>query len=78
LAIGNGGQAVPMVLQLTGPRPQELELKRLKDPPALTSHNIRRSDLAKYSLPLQRSDSGSALEAFIAFAGEKGFKEVEP
>lgn len=79
LAVGNGTQAVAMVFQLIKSQLEELELKDLEDPPALNSHNIRRSDLGAYSRsPLKRSDSGSALESFIAFAGEKGFKEVEP
>lgn len=78
LAVGDGKRAVAMVLQITGPKPQELELD-FEDPPALTSYNIRRSDLCSYpNSPMKRSDSGSALDAFIAFAGEKGFKEVKP
>lgn len=76
LAIGNGKRAVAMVLQLTGPKPQELELQDFEDHPALTSHNIRRPDLCNYlGSPLKRSTSGSALDAFIAFADEEGFKK---
>ncbi|MGH7773907.1 MAG: type III-B CRISPR module RAMP protein Cmr1 [Candidatus Binatia bacterium] len=79
LAIGDGRRAAAMVLHLTGPKPGELELRNLENPPALTSRNIYRPDLCDYpASPLKRSASGSALDAFIAFAREKGFEEVKP
>lgn len=83
LAIGDGHQAVAMVLVLATLPPDELELTKLTQPPALTAHNIRRADLSTYpNSPLgppssslaARSNTGSALEAFLSYARDNGFK----
>ena len=97
LGIAGGSQALPMVLVLDAPAPEELELHFDAGGPASTgmlyedtsrrfstrqtrvsAPQIRRPDLASYaSSPMaKRSGSGSALEAFAAFAREKGFREV--
>jgi CRISPR-associated protein Cmr1 len=87
LAIGEGDRAVAMVLRLTTPPLEELELKKITDPPVLNASNIYRPDLAQYTnSPLgspisggpKRSSNGSALDAFIGFAKEKGFQERTP
>ncbi len=90
LAFGDGSKAVPMVLRLSAPQVNELELKKVDNPPKLGEINIRRPELANYkNSPMgssdpgkkpQRSSSGSALEAFIAYVQEPGqnFKKVFP
>lgn len=79
LAIGAGDQAVALVLQLTTPHLEALELKKIPKPPMLTASHIARPELAAYDKsPRRRSPNGSALEAFIAFAKEKGFQECKP
>lgn len=66
-------QALPVVIRLNT---KPLEQIRVTNAPALSQNEIRRPDLATYNnSPLKnRSLSGSALEAFMAFVEEKGFK----
>ncbi|MBI1747848.1 MAG: type III-B CRISPR module RAMP protein Cmr1 [Acidobacteria bacterium] len=80
LAIKSTNKAVVMVLRLAAPAPTALELKNKKKAPEIKARHIRRSELAAYqnSPMANRSNDGSALEAFIAYAKEKGFKEVTP
>ena len=86
LAVNDGTQAVAMVLRLNTPGPESLALKHLDalhDLPPLEKNHIARLELADYAhSPMghppgrgpKRSAQGSALEAFIAFALEKGFE----
>ena len=83
LAVGNGTQAVAMVVPLTTLLPSTLELAGIDHSPPLRATNIRRRDLATYpKSPLgppspgrpSRSFQGSALEAFLSYAREKNFK----
>lgn len=79
LALNVGGQAVALIVQLTTLRLEALVLKKLLTNPELTASHISRPELANYDKsPLKRSPHGSALEAFIAFAKEKGFQECKP
>lgn len=87
LALDAGGQSVALIVQLSTPRLEVLVLKKLPANPELTASHISRPELAKYDKsPLgppapgksPRSPTGSALEAFIAFAKEKGFQECKP
>jgi CRISPR-associated protein Cmr1 len=87
LAFGDGNEALPMVLRLEAPGPQGLQLKFkdkegkpvIRDLPAGLK-SVRRQAFTNYStnspMGKGRSTSGSALEAFIAFAKEGGFQEV--
>ncbi len=82
LAFGNGTKAVPMVLKLSTPPVNEITLKVKRNPQDLERDfgetNIRRPELSRYpNSPMNRSEKGSALEAFIAFAIEKGFEEID-
>jgi len=81
------GDLLQMILQLNTPRVQEVVLKKAPRTPHFTS--IRSSHLARYPRsPMgpanpggtNRSDDGSALDAFIAFAQERqnNFREVKP
>ncbi|NOZ51788.1 MAG: type III-B CRISPR module RAMP protein Cmr1 [Gammaproteobacteria bacterium] len=88
LGIGDGKQAVAMMLPLKTQAPQELALKNLvcTTPPSLKRENIQRKELADYSdSPMgavgadkvARSANGSAMEAFLSYAKAKGFKEID-
>jgi CRISPR-associated protein Cmr1 len=69
-------RAVPMVARLTAPPVTALELTKVRTAGSLGEKEIRRPDLATYpNSPLAgRTKQGSALEAFINFAGQEGFK----
>ena len=80
-ALAGGTQALPMLLVLQAPGPQHLHLHfdgGQSSSPPLGPAQIRRPDLTAYagSPMAKRSPSGSAVEAFAAFAREKGFREV--
>jgi CRISPR-associated protein Cmr1 len=71
-------EAFPMVLVLTTPGPEDLQL-RFEDgttSPKIGPAEVRRPDLAAYggSPMAGRSAEGSALEAFQAFATQKGYR----
>ena len=71
-------EAFPMVLVLTTPGPEDLQL-RFEDgttSPKVGPAEVRRPDLATYEAsPMAgRSQAGSALEAFEAFANSKGYR----
>ena len=78
LAFGDGSRSLPMILRLVAPGPAPLRLKGL--PHEFGSQHISRPDLATYpGSPLRnRSKAGSALEAFLTFAREQGFKHATP
>lgn len=91
LAVGDGSQAVPMILRLATPPLQEIELKKLHGAPTkpgahvFNSVSIRRPELAQYcNSPMKRpepshlirSSQGSALEAFLTFIQERNFIRV--
>ena len=78
------GDVVSIILHLQTPRLDEVILKNAPHNPRYTK--IRGKDLASYhnspmGLPkggnVERSADGSALDAFIAFAQEKGNDFVE-
>ncbi len=78
LGIWGTAQAVPMMLVLTAPPPQDLQL-HFDDgttSPMIGPQEVRRPDLATYpNSPMAgRSAAGSALEAFQAFAISKGYR----
>ncbi|MDD3622509.1 MAG: type III-B CRISPR module RAMP protein Cmr1 [Methanofollis sp.] len=81
------GKILQMILQLNTPRVQEVVLKKAPNIPHFTK--IRSPDLARYpKSPIGaaksggkvRSQAGSALDAFLAFAQERknNFHEVKP
>jgi len=81
LGISGSSQALPMVLVLAAPPPEELQLHFEAGGPAsprIGPAEVARRDLSTYSgSPMaRRSPSGSALEAFVAFAKEKGYQEL--
>lgn len=87
LAVGDGKKAIAMVLQLNSPSLGALELKKITSPPTLSRTNIVRPDLANpaysnspmgvpHAGSAKRSPSGSALEAFMAFANENNFQAI--
>ncbi len=87
LAFGDGKKALPMVVFLEAPGPRGLQLK-IKDQAGkrtvrevpLGLGSVQRPAFTNYSrdspMGSGRSVSGSALEAFIAFAKKEGFEEV--
>jgi len=87
LAIGDGDKTLPMILPLLARVPTELRLVMHEErkgetplPRRISAGEISRPDLTDYGphkgpSPMQgRSASGSPLEAFLSFAGKKGFK----
>jgi len=81
LGIWGSSQALPMVLVLDAPPPEHLQLHFEAGGPAspqIGPAEVSRHDLSTYSgSPMaRRSPSGSALEAFLAFAKEKGYQEL--
>lgn len=85
LAVASG-RAVPMILLLRVPALASIEVDVRRGPPKrLGSRSIRGASLSSYARsPMEppkpgeppRSATGSAIEAFLAFAKEKGFREV--
>lgn len=78
LGVGaDGNESVPIILQLNTTIPTKLRLKQ-ETPDLLANQEfvIRDKKLTEYnSSPMRsRSPSGSALESFIAFAKENGFR----
>ena len=80
LAVGDGKSALAMVVQLNTPILEGLELRKVHNPPNLSRENIARPNLATYqNSPMKgRSNDGSTLEAFLAYAQEQGFKAIFP
>jgi CRISPR-associated protein Cmr1 len=81
LGIAGGAQSFPMILALDveGPKNLELSFETWRgEAPSIGPSGIQGRHLTTYSAsPMaRRSESGSALEAFLAFAREKGFREV--
>jgi CRISPR-associated protein Cmr1 len=81
LGIWGSSQALPMVFVLSAPPPDQLELHFEAGgtaSPRIGPEEVRRPDLSTYggSPMARRSPSGSALEAFLAFAREKGYQEL--
>lgn len=78
LALENG-EAVPLIMRLNTPRLTNVDLRQGKNSLPLPSTTvIQDKRLAQYpNSPLVKAESGSALDAFLAFACEKGFKEVK-
>jgi CRISPR-associated protein Cmr1 len=77
LALQNG-MAIPLILRLRTPELAGVDLRRGDTSLNLpTTTVIRDPRLSNYpNSPLQGSSSGSALEAFLAFARTEGFSEV--
>jgi CRISPR-associated protein Cmr1 len=74
LAIGpKGERAVPMVLRLEGPLPTRVRVVPNDHPAFAVQPLVRNAALESYpGSPMKgRSTQGSALEAFLAFAGER-------
>jgi hypothetical protein len=71
----DGKTCFPIIIILSIP---ELPLLRLTGKHRNLPRDIdpRKRIVAYAHSPLERSPSGSALEAFISFAKEKGFEEV--
>jgi len=72
------GKALPIILQLNTVSLDGIELRRGdKSLPLPSSTTINAPRLAEYkNSPLAGSPSGSAIEAFLAFARNEGFTEV--
>lgn len=73
------GKFVPVIVRLKTPLLTGVELRKVEQSLPLPKPTyIRDPKLAEYAnSPLQnRSNQGSALEAFLAFAGSKGFTKV--
>jgi CRISPR-associated protein Cmr1 len=76
LGVGDGTQAVPMILRLRAPGPVELRLTKGGVDPVLSLENIDRKDLAAYPNSPLKPKATSALDAFLLFAETRGFKKV--
>ncbi len=72
------GKAVPLILQLRTHSLTGVDLRHHDHSvPLPTTPTIRDPKLARYpNSPLARSSTGSAIEAFLAFARSEGFTEV--
>jgi CRISPR-associated protein Cmr1 len=77
LALANG-TAVPLILRLATPPLEGVELKQGSNGLELPQTTVvRASRLAAYhDSPLSASESGSAVEAFLLFARNNGFREI--
>lgn len=79
LALADGG-FIPIILQLRSPLPSRVELRDNQTGECLTPRRlvpIRDAAFASGKCPINgRSQGGSALEAFLAFAQERGFRKV--
>ncbi|MDR1620924.1 MAG: type III-B CRISPR module RAMP protein Cmr1 [Synergistaceae bacterium] len=71
-----GPDAVPVVIQLQGTKLNDLEVKGSSK--TLGSEDIANPRFSTYrNAPMQkRSSSGSAIEAFLSYVKEQGFREV--
>jgi CRISPR-associated protein Cmr1 len=71
LAVGDGTTAVPMVLLLGVEPVHDVELRKIGVSPTIGDSQIRRLDLATYAnSPMKGTADGSALGAFLKFAGK--------
>lgn len=77
LGLANGN-AVPLIMRLVAPPLTSVELKRGSNALELPETTVvRASRLATYrDSPLSASESGSAVEAFLLYAGSNGFREI--
>jgi len=72
------GKAIPLILQLRTHSLTGVDLRhRDRSIPLPTTTTVRDPKLARYpNSPLAGSSTGSAIEAFLAFASSEGFTEV--
>jgi CRISPR-associated protein Cmr1 len=79
LAMTNG-QAIPLIVVLQTTPLSGVTLRQGNRPVRLAANTIiRGEELARYpKSPLAASPAGSALDAFLAFARDRGFQEVTP
>lgn len=77
LALANG-RAVPLIMQLVAPPLTGVELKQGSNALSLPSTTeVRANRFANYrDSPLSNSKSGSAVEAFLLYARNNGFREI--
>ena len=79
-------KAVPLIYRLLTPTLEKVELRKTKGKGSLLtgqyselSQNIRGERLSNYTnSPLKASPQGSAIEAFLALAKQKQYKEINP
>ena len=75
------GRALPIILRLDAPLPEGLGLRDTESRRELLADGVDGSaivgpKLASIVQPLARSRTGSAVDAFLAYAIEQGFQEV--
>jgi CRISPR-associated protein Cmr1 len=70
----------PILLKLKSPPPDRVELRSCTSKQRIEEASVRDGSLARdHASPLfERSESGSALEAFLKFAETKGFSVIQP
>jgi CRISPR-associated protein Cmr1 len=70
----------PILFKLQSPPPDRVELKSCTSKQKIEEASVRDGSLARdHASPLfERSESGSALEAFLKFAETKGFSVIRP